>query len=220
MKVSARKVFGVGLSRTGTTSLTLALQILGYRCIHWPHDPTTRQELQSYYSGAAPSFRLSIAEKSDALTDTPSASVYRELAARYPDSRFVLTVREEAAWIGACDRFFSNVIENAYANWPHGPSVEYCQAVNRRIYGSIHFDAEVFLAAYTRHNADVVRYFSPHPDRLLVMDICSGQGWEQLCPFLGCSCPPVRFPHANDFIAADDQLRSIIGHQTLSKVTL
>ena len=29
------KVFGIGLSRTGTASLNVALQVLGFRTYHW-----------------------------------------------------------------------------------------------------------------------------------------------------------------------------------------
>lgn len=34
------KVFGIGLSRTGTTSLGTALNQLGIKTIHYPHDET------------------------------------------------------------------------------------------------------------------------------------------------------------------------------------
>jgi len=35
------KVFGIGLSRTGTYSLSKALDVLGFYTIHYPIDPTT-----------------------------------------------------------------------------------------------------------------------------------------------------------------------------------
>ena len=34
-------------------------------------------------------------------------------------------------------------------------------------------------------------------DRLLVIDIVGGDGWEQLCPFLGVPIPEEPFPHSN-----------------------
>ena len=36
----------------------------------------------------------------------------------------------------------------------------------------------------------------PH-DRLLVMDIIAGDGWDKLCPFLGKPVPEAAFPHRN-----------------------
>jgi hypothetical protein len=41
----------------------------------------------------------------------------------------------------------------------------------------------------------VKEYFRDRPDDLLVMNICAGEGWEKLCPFLGLAIPKVKFPH-------------------------
>jgi hypothetical protein len=56
------------------------------------HDNITHRELTAYHSGRA-AFRFSIAETFDAVTDTPVASVYRELSHVYSESRFVLIPR-------------------------------------------------------------------------------------------------------------------------------
>ncbi len=52
-----RKVFGLGLSKTGTSSLTDALNLLGIRSTHYPHDERTYDELRSG------NYRLSILEE-------------------------------------------------------------------------------------------------------------------------------------------------------------
>jgi Sulfotransferase domain len=82
---SHAKVFGVGLSRTGTTSLHYALGFLGYRSIHFP-PPHQLRELLNFY---------------DAAVDTPVACVFKELAEAYPDARFVLTVRDMDSWLAS-----------------------------------------------------------------------------------------------------------------------
>ena len=46
------KVFGIGLSKTGTTSLTSALGGLGYRAIHYPPLPDLRRTLADYDAAA------------------------------------------------------------------------------------------------------------------------------------------------------------------------
>jgi hypothetical protein len=38
---------------------------------------------------------------------------------------------------------------------------------------------------------------------LLVMDICGGEGWEKLCPFLNQPTPEVAFPRRNVFGESD-----------------
>jgi hypothetical protein len=40
-------------------------------------------------------------------------------------------------------------------------------------------------------------YFRERPDDLLVLNICAGEGWERLCPFLGQDVPGIPFPWAN-----------------------
>ncbi len=65
------KVFGIGLSRTGTTTLTTALQKLGYKALHFPSDGATQNELYGFFSSDSQFIRLSALEHYDAITDTP-----------------------------------------------------------------------------------------------------------------------------------------------------
>jgi hypothetical protein len=162
------KVFGIGLSRTGTSSLTRALGMLGLRARHYFFDLDSIDDL-------------------DAATDTPIARAYKLLDHRYPGSRFVLTVRDEAGWLRSCAEFFAEPPE------PGGEE----EALALDLYGCIGFDAELFRAAYARHQADVMAYFRDRREDLLVMDICTGEGFERLCPFLGLPVPPEPFPHYN-----------------------
>ena len=78
------KIFGIGLSRTGTTSLTLALSELGLHAYHFPRG---REVIDSV----------------DAATDTPVAAWYQDLDAAYPDSKFILTLRHRPEWLDSCE---------------------------------------------------------------------------------------------------------------------
>jgi Sulfotransferase domain len=42
-----------------------------------------------------------------------------------------------------------------------------------------------------------VRYFENRPGKLLVIDICNGDGYEKLCPFLGLPTINEAFPKEN-----------------------
>ena len=94
------KIFGVGLSKTGTTSLARALEILGYK---------TRDYLgvTRYSPSDLSSIDLQIIDSNDAFTDTPIPSFYRELDTRYPGSKFILTVRDTDDWLQSCKKQFS-----------------------------------------------------------------------------------------------------------------
>ena len=70
------KVFGIGLSRTGTVSLTAALNVLGIDAVHYPNDAATQEELK------AGRYRLSVLDRVQALTDIPSRRSTRSSTAR------------------------------------------------------------------------------------------------------------------------------------------
>jgi hypothetical protein len=53
----------------------------------------------------------------------------------------------------------------------------------------------LYRKRFREHNERVIAEVPP--ERLLVMDIAAGEGWEKLCPFLGVPIPPEPFPVAN-----------------------
>lgn len=195
--LNERKVFGIGLSRTGTTSLATALNLLGLRACHWPHDRVTQQELIDYHNGQS-CFRLSVAEQYDAVTDTPVASVFRELSEVYPDSRFVLTIRDKESWLRSCEHFFGVGAPSRHSDSWYD---RYCAVIRETLYGQTRYDRAVFSDAYDRHLSNVLEWFAPVQSRLLVLDIIAGEGWAQLSNFLGQHVPAVPFPHDNPRLA-------------------
>lgn len=165
------KIFGIGLSRTGTTSLHHALEILGYRSIHYPPLDRIHEVLEDH----------------DAASDTPVACIFRELDCRYPDSRFILTVRDYRSWLASTKRFFGGPM----------PHEEWRREVRLKTYGRLEWDRRAFLRAYHQHVETVLDYFEQRPGALLVLDIIGGEGWEPLCDFLEVPVPHVPFPHEN-----------------------
>ena len=81
MEHGALKIFGVGLTRTGTTSLAVALGQVGYSVIHYPSECAL---FTGQYIGAF---------------DLPVVIHYKALDKAFPESRFVHTVREKDAWL-------------------------------------------------------------------------------------------------------------------------
>ena len=182
MTSSQGKIFGIGLSKTGTTSLASALQILGYRT-------KDNMGVVVYSAGDLTSIDLSVVDTHDALTDTPIPSFYRQLDARYPGSKFILTVRDEEGWLQSCQKQFTPRLAEK-RNEAHRRLFE-------DLYGTDIFDSERFAAGYKRFIADVGGYFRDRPKDLLVIDVTAGEGWDKLCPFLGCAQPAIPFPKAN-----------------------
>lgn len=180
------KIFGLGLSRTGTRSLTLALNELGFRVIHYPKDATTLRQL------LAGDYRFSVLDEHDGITDITVAPFYAQLDALYPGSKFILTVREKEAWLRSMEAFFAKPVP------PHKAKDETLmqlrQTVRLATYGSYGFNRERFSYVYDLHQHNVREYFQARPEALLTMNICGGESWEKLCPFLGIDPPETSFP--------------------------
>jgi len=182
------KVLGIGLGRTGTQSLAKGLEMLGYRAKHCPqfyldddgHLCISREDIEHF----------------DALTDEPCVLVYKDVDRQYPGSKFILTVREMYSWLRSVENNGKALCEWR-AQFPAVP------VLHRALYGTAAFDPHKFAEAYRKHVDGVKAYFGARPQDLLIMDICGGDGWEKLCPFLGRPVPCRPFPRLNVFGESD-----------------
>lgn len=187
------KIFGIGLSKTGTTSLAHALELLGYKTRDYPG-------LARYAPGDLASIDAGLLDAHDALTDTPIPSFYRELDAKYPDAKFILTIRDAEGWLKSCKKQFTQKLADKQ-NDAHNQ-------LFMDLYGCTVFDEQKFRAGYDRFIHGVQDYFKGRPDKLLIMNVVAGDGWETLCPFLNKPIPDFPFPKANvtqiRWMSADD----------------
>ncbi|MFW6058694.1 MAG: sulfotransferase, partial [Phycisphaeraceae bacterium] len=182
------RIFGIGLSKTGTTSLGLALNRLGIPTIDFPHDPVTLRQLEQG------DYRLKVLERYQAATDTPVAPYYAQLDAVYPGSKFILTVRDKASWLRSVEEHWK-----FSAEWAghHRDFRRFTYFMHVAVYGVYAFERQRFAHVYDQHTRNVLDYFKDRPDDLLVLDVCNGEGWEKLCPFLGLPVPDEPFPRSN-----------------------
>lgn len=180
------KIFGIGMPKTGTTSLHHALEILGYRSMHFPRDETTVKELE------AGNYKLTLLSEYDALSDVPIPAIFAQLDQFWPDSKFVLTVRNLESWLDSC----ANAPFNAPDSIPKKDHFRYFY--RSLLYGCISFNRERFSWVHQNHIKVVKDYFvEEKASQLLIMDLAAGDGWNKLCPFLGKEIPDVEFPHSN-----------------------
>lgn len=171
--MSGSKVFGIGLARTGTTSVYQALRILGYSAIDFP-------------------LGLRGVEEHEAATDIPIADSFEFLDRKYPGSKFIYTVRQLDDWIRSCKAHWARYVDAGRGSKPE------TEELLMRLYGTVDFDERLFIQAYTRHERRVLSYFSGRSQDILTLDICSGRdGWVPLCTFLGREVPKHPFPHVN-----------------------
>jgi Sulfotransferase domain len=193
------KVIGAGYGRTGTQSLKLALETLGFaKCYHFT------EMLRAWHvpvwlavARGEPADWEAVFAGFQATTDWPAAAYYRELAAYYPEAKLVLTTRAPEDWYRSVRRTLYP-LRRALPLWLPG-----FRAVARLAdaviwlgtFGGRFTDPAYAIAVYERHVADVRAAVAK--DRLLIFDV--REGWEPLCEFLGVPVPAgVEFPHANE----------------------
>jgi hypothetical protein len=181
------KVFGIGLSRTGTKSLTMALNQLNFKVIHYPSDQTILNELESG------NYNFSVLKEFDGITDITVAPYYAQLDQLFPDSKFILTVRDKDSWLRSIEAHWSGkpVLETAPDN---EAKMKLRRLLRLAVYGTYVFNKERLSYVYDLHYKNVIEYFKDRPDSLLVINICGGESWNKLCPFLNLPLLNEPFP--------------------------
>ena len=187
------KLIGAGLGRTGTLSLKLALEQLGYGpCYHMVEQLMHPEHAPQWVRAADghPDWEALFAGYC-ATVDYPGCSFWRELAQAYPDAKVLLSVRDPDQWFESTQATIFS--QDSIASIRNSPLVEFVdKTVFREIGDRIH-DRDFMVALFRRHNAEVERVIPPA--RLLVYE--TGQGWEPLCKFLGVPTPTRDFPRTN-----------------------
>lgn len=194
------KVFCIGLAKSGTTSMHMALEMLGLRSIHHgegfgPH--LTQAELTAHLESAR-TFRIRVQENVangrapldglpvyDAYLDiAPLTRYFRDLDRAYPGSKFIWTERDDRDW--------------ALSRIKHAIRETRRRLLHDATPGALDdLDPDVLIEKKARLLAAIRGYFASRPADLLIINVCAGEGFEKLCPFLGLPAPPEAFPWAN-----------------------
>ncbi len=197
------KIFGIGLSRTGTKSLTSALLTLGFKAIHYPDDETTLRELTTGM------YDLTLLKQFDAITDITVAAFYPQLDQQFPNSKFILTIRDKDNWLTSLERHMLNrpaFSEPNDENPKFQTHLEMRRFLRGTVYGCYEFNRDRMAYVYDLHLKNVKDYFYNRPDDLLIINICAGETWEKLCPFLGVDLVKYPFP----YITKESVLRALL----------
>ena len=194
------QVIGVGVGRTGTYSLKLAINRLGFGpCHHMEevlHNQLTQVPLWTSAIQGQPDW-TTIYEGYESAVDWPTAKFFRELSATYPGAKFILTVRSPESWAQS----FSQTIYQLIAQKDEGPDemrawLDMCSEIIAANGFPVGLDEAGLMHAFNAHT-DAVQAAIP-PQQLLVYQV--KEGWEPLCEFLGVPVPtPAEpFPRTND----------------------
>lgn len=205
------KVIGAGLGRTGTHSLKLALEELGFgRCYHMdvlllekPEDLPFWQDLKdgkpADWDGFFTGFQSAV--------DMPAFLHYKEFMQRYPDAKVILSVRDAEGWYKS---FGDTIIKKSHPSFGEMMATMVRLPFNKKL--RMRLKVLKFAGAYLngffpkgfKDKESVINFYnnwnesvknSVPQDKLLVYN--AKDGWEPLCSFLNVPIPEKAFPHSN-----------------------
>ena len=178
------KVIGAGIGRTGTYSLKLAINQLGFGPCHHMEEVLHHMPVQVPLWSAAVSGKADwsrIYDGYESAVDWPTACFFRQLIAEYPEARFVLTVRDPARW---ADSFGPTIYKLLAGRAEAPPEMQAWLAMAADAIAKSGFppglERDELIAAFESHN-EAVKAAIP-ASQLLVFEV--KDGWGPLCEFL------------------------------------
>lgn len=181
------KVFCVGMNKTGTSSIASCLELLELGPVCSPPElgAATRRLVRKILDHQDYGPLVEVARRYRSFEDRPWNvwRAYEAMDRAFPDSVFILSVRDPKSWWRSVARWITVVkpqLLNLYARHLQADSLS----------------EAAFVAGYERHNEAIRSHFRGS-NRLLEIDVVGGEGWAELCGFLGRPVPDAPFPHAN-----------------------
>ena len=195
----ALEIIGAGFGRTGTNSLKLALEQLGFGPCHHMFEILENPALLPGWEAAANGEAVDwhqVFNGYRSQVDWPGARYWRELAATFPDAKVILTVREPQGWFDSVQATIWPVMEargrheNAHMN---ALAEMAYRTIVVPIFGGRLNERDHAIRVFEAHIAEVQATIPA--DRLLTFDVA--EGWQPLCDFLGVDVPDTPFPKTN-----------------------
>jgi Sulfotransferase domain len=216
------EVIGAGFGRTGTMSLKVALEELGFGPCYHMREVFTHPEHVELWRAAAQGMAVDweqIFGGYRATVDWPACTFYDELMERYPDAKVILTVRDPQKWYESAYNTIYTMTRAASSSpifslaglvLPGAKGVKRARPMIEEIVWERDFDGrfedrEYAIETFERHNEEVEQSVSP--EKLLAYEV--KEGWGPLCEFLGVEVPEKPFPHLNDSAVFRDRIRRI-----------
>ncbi|RLL97443.1 hypothetical protein CFD26_107077 [Aspergillus turcosus] len=220
------KVIIASCSRTGTLGLYFAMKILGYKPYHMyevalvqgkPHMRALLEAMTAQHNRFSGIKRYDkvdfdkLTADYDSLVEVPSwlGPAFLDDYAQDPEVKFILTERDPDRWAKSVNGTVGFIVKAA-ASFPLNvlkhldEELGVFLALNTTVYAAMADGTKPGQAgneAALRRNyveyIKAVKNTVPN-ERLLVVKLEDGLGWEQICPFLGVPIPEEKYPRGNE----------------------
>lgn len=194
------EVVGAGFGRTGTQSLKLALEELGVGpCYHMMEVFGNTEHIPLWAAatrGETPDWDALFANYRSTV-DWPGCAFWRDLAAKNPNARILLSYRDSDDWY---DSFHNTIYQAMTRDPPPEPAWVAVhhemtrQLVLEQALGGRPDDRAHAIRCYEDHNEAVRSEVAS--DRLILHEV--GAGWEPLCIGLNLPVPDKPYPKTNN----------------------
>lgn len=200
-----KKVFIIGMPKTGTTSMEILLEKLGYRVCRGYWDNKDTNFLQACYNFGAVDEILNITNYYDAFADAPwgGTEIYKKLVELYPKAYFIHTLREPKKWYNSLinmylmfDNNISTTLETIRSFGSYGNYL-----FMKKIFGieTLENSEEKITNYFINYNREVKAFFENSKYNYLNLDItCDEDALEKIANFLkNKNVLEVGLPHMN-----------------------
>lgn len=220
MDFNKKLIVGIGLQKSGTTTLAKAMAKLGINGKQY--SPEIISDEWHIGSEAAPdgvtfdlkNLNFDLFNEYSFTSDNPAPfkEVYQAIEQQFPNAKFILTTRMEEKWISSvkkhtAQQMYLDVLKyrrENYKGFDEQTSLIWsCDNMGLLDYlystPYVKLDDAAFSAKFRKHEAEVMEYFKDKPGKLLVINIDKGAGWKEICDFLNVPIPKERFPHSHTY---------------------
>jgi hypothetical protein len=165
--VSVNKIFIIGLPRTATTSVCLAMLGLGFKTAHNAYTERAFSE-------------------AEVIADTPVFCDYQTLDKHFPNSKFIYLTRNKDNWLPSIKQLLQRMFVNLQrSDGGFNPHLKRCY---NDIFSPLTADNiaqdDFLFECYQRHQQGVFDYFQERTEDLLTIDVSDEQSYQEMLAFL------------------------------------
>jgi hypothetical protein len=196
------------MNKTGTTSISKTLSDLNFKL----SPQYIGESLMDEYMNNDINRLILYIDRYEAFQDNPFSvtGIHEMLYYYYPNSKFVLTIRDNAEeWYNSLVRFHTNLFSSDKRFPPSKNDLMNSTYINKSwIYRVMKYkfnapdndmyNKKILIDRYNIHNNKIINFFSDKKEQLLVINLKHENSYEKFCNFLGKNyILGKNFPHLN-----------------------
>jgi len=165
--VTQEKIFIIGLPRTATTSVCLAMLEQGFKTAHNAYTEKAFSQAQ-------------------VIADTPVFCDYQKLDKHFVNSKFIYLTRTAEKWLPSIKQLLQRMYVNLQrTDGGFNPHLKRCYNEVFSPLNEDNLNSDAFLlSCYQRHQQGIEAYFSGREQDLLTIDVSEDDSYAKLLSFL------------------------------------